>query len=71
MSCGHLSETRAAQAVTINPASNFNIEDRGILLPTKRADLAIFERGTNRLLMTVRRGEVIYRALHKEDTNGK
>ena len=63
MSCGHLSETRAAQAVTINPASNFNIEDRGILLPTKRADLAIFERGTNRLLMTVRRGEVIYRAL--------
>ena len=62
MSCGHLSETRAAEAVTSNPARHFGFDDRGILLPGKRADLAIFELGSNRPLMTVRRGEHIYRA---------
>ena len=61
MSCGHLSETRAAEAVTNNPARHFGFDDRGILLPGKRADLAVFELGTNRPLMTVRRGEFIYR----------
>ncbi|MBR7104412.1 MAG: N-acetylglucosamine-6-phosphate deacetylase [Lentisphaeria bacterium] len=62
MSCGHLSENRAAQAVTRTPAECFGFTDRGVLLPGKRADLAVFERGTNRLLMTVRRGEIIYKA---------
>ena len=61
MSCGHLSETKAAEAVTINPALHFGLDDRGVLLPGKRADLAIFELGTNQALMTVRRGEIIYR----------
>jgi len=61
MSCGHLSETKAAQAVTCNPANHYGFTDRGILLPGKRGDLAIFECGTNRPLMTVRRGEIIYR----------
>jgi N-acetylglucosamine-6-phosphate deacetylase len=62
MSCGHLSETRAALAVTRTPAECFGFSDRGILQPGKRADLAIFERGTNRLLMTIRQGQVIHRA---------
>ena len=62
MSCGHLSETRAAEAVTITPARHFGFDDRGILLPGKRADLAVFELGSNRPLFTVRRGEHIYRA---------
>jgi len=62
MSCGHLSETRAAEAVTITPARHFGFDDRGILLPGKRADLAVFELGSNRPLFTVRRGEQIYRA---------
>ena len=62
MSCGHLSENRAALAVTRTPAECFGFTDRGVLLPGKRADLAIFERDTNRLLMTVRRGEIIYKA---------
>ena len=62
MSCGHLSETKAAEAVSVNPARHFDLEDRGILLPGKRADLSIFELGSNRPLMTVRRGELIYRA---------
>ena len=62
MSCGHLSETKAAQAVTRNPAEHFGFTDRGELLPGKRADLAVFEQGTNRPLLTVRRGEVIFQS---------
>ena len=66
MSCGHLPETRAALAVTRTPAECFGFLDRGVLLPGRRADLAIFERETNRLLMTVRRGEIIYNAGDKQ-----
>ncbi len=62
MSCGHLSETKAAQAVTRNPAEHFELFDRGQLLPGLRADLAVFEHTTNRPLLTVRRGEIISRA---------
>ena len=62
MSSGHLLETQAARAVTLNPALSFGFEDRGELLPGKRADLAIFECETNRVLMTVRRGEIIHQA---------
>ena len=62
MSSGHLQETQAARAVTLNPAASFGFDDRGVLLPGRRADLAVFECGTNRVLMTVRRGEVIHRA---------
>jgi adenine deaminase len=61
MSCGHLSENDAAQSVTANPARFFGFDDRGVLLPCRRADLAIFEMETNRVLMTVRGGEIIYR----------
>lgn len=62
MSCGHLSETKAAVAVTRNPAEHFGFSDRGQLLPGLRADLAVFERFTNRPLMTIRRGEIISKA---------
>jgi N-acetylglucosamine-6-phosphate deacetylase len=62
MSCGHLSETKSALAVTRNPAEHYGLTDRGQLLPGLRADLAVFERGTNRPLLTVRRGEVIAKA---------
>jgi len=62
MSYGHVPETQAAQAVTQNAARGLGLTDRGKLLPRLRADLAIFERGTNRPLMTVRRGEIVYRS---------
>ena len=62
MSNGHLTENDAAQSVTSNPARLFGLEDRGELLPTRRADFAVFETGTNRVLMTVRNGEIIHRA---------
>ncbi len=63
MSSGHLEETRAARAVTANPAAELKLEDRGYLRPGQRADLAIFERGTNSLLMTVVRGNIVYRKM--------
>ena len=62
MSNGHLTENDAAQSVTSNPARVFGFPDRGELLPTRRADFAVFERGTNRVLMTVKNGQIIYRA---------
>ncbi len=62
MSCGHLPEIQAAAAVTRNPATALGLFDRGLLLPNKRADLAIFECQTNRPLMTVCNGEIVYRA---------
>ncbi len=62
MSCGHLPETQAAVAVTSNPAAAFGLKDRGVLLPNRRADLAIFERRTNRPLLTVCNGRIVYSA---------
>lgn len=62
MSAGHLTELQAAAAVTSNPAGIFKLNDRGMLQPNRRADLAIFECKTNRPLLTVRNGEVVYRA---------
>ena len=65
MSCGHLSEIQAAAAVTRNPAVSLQMMDRGILLPNRRADLAIFECHTNRPLMTVCNGRIVYRAAER------
>ncbi len=62
MSSGHLTEIRAAAAVTVNPAKVLGLNDRGVLLPNKRADLAVFECKTNRLLMAVRHGDIVYQA---------
>lgn len=62
MSCGHLAATQAATAVTGNPAAAFSLSDRGVLLPNRRADLAVFERETNRPLLTVCNGKIVYRA---------
>ncbi len=67
MSCGHLSEIQAAAGVTRNPALSIGCSDRGILLPNKRADLAIFECRTNRPLMTVCCGEIVYKTPCREE----
>ncbi len=62
MSAGHLSELQAAAAVTLNPATAFKLDDRGKLQPNCRADIAVFECKTNRPLMTVCNGKVVYQA---------
>jgi adenine deaminase len=55
-------DTNAAACVTINPATSVGLTDRGIFMPGKRADIAFFENVTNRPLLTVRRGRIIYDA---------
>ncbi|WP_294478836.1 N-acetylglucosamine-6-phosphate deacetylase [uncultured Victivallis sp.] len=65
MNGGHLTELQAASAVTCNPANAFHLDDRGTLMPTHRADLAIYERRTNRPLLTVCNGQIVYRAEEK------
>jgi N-acetylglucosamine-6-phosphate deacetylase len=60
MSYGHMKDTKAATCVTHNPALAMGFEDRGILLPQKRADIAFFECDTNRPVMTVCRGKIVF-----------
>ena len=60
MSYSHMPETYAAAGVSLNAALSLDLSDRGELLPRKLADIAVFERGTNRPLMTVRRGEIVF-----------
>jgi len=60
MTYANTNETYAACSVSYNPALSLNLDDRGILRPGTRADMAIFEQQTNRLLMTVCRGEIVY-----------
>jgi N-acetylglucosamine-6-phosphate deacetylase len=60
MTYSHLKDTKAAACVTHNPAMAMGLEDRGILLPEKRADIAFFECGTNRPVMTVCKGKIVF-----------
>lgn len=60
MSYGHLLETQAAQAVSLNAAASVKLFDRGAIKPRQRADIAVFERGTNRPLMTIRKGKIVF-----------
>lgn len=60
MNYANTDETYAACSVSYNPAVSLHLTDRGILRPGTRADMAIFEQETNRLLMTVCRGEIVY-----------
>ena len=60
MNYANTDETYAAGSVSYNPALSLGLHDRGILRPGTRADMAIFEQGTNKLLMTVCRGEIVY-----------
>ena len=60
MSYGHLLETQAAQAVSLNAAASVGLYDRGEIKPRLRADIAVFERGTNRPLMTIRKGKIVF-----------
>jgi N-acetylglucosamine-6-phosphate deacetylase len=62
MTYSHIQETDASACTTYNPAINLGLTDRGILLPGKRADIAIFERGTDKVLMTIANGRKCYSA---------
>ncbi len=62
MNYANTDETYAACSVSHTPAVSLGLQDRGVLRPGTRADMAIFEQHTNRLLMTICGGNIVYRA---------
>ena len=66
MTYSRLKDTKAAACVTHNPALAMGLEDRGILQPQKRADIAFFECGTNRPVMTICEGAVVFDTINKK-----
>ncbi len=60
VSYSRLDPSAAAACITINPARCFGIEGKGELLPGRRADIAFFDSATNKAVLTVRDGRVIY-----------
>ncbi len=66
MTYSHMKDIKAAACVTHNPAMAMGLEDRGILLPEKRADIAFFECGTNRPVMTVCKGKIVFDLINKK-----
>ncbi len=46
--------------VTVNPARDLNINDRGILRPGQRADIVFFDRQKHNVALTVIDGNIVY-----------
>ena len=60
LSYGNMDESLAAACVSTNPAKDLGLITRGELRPGKRADITILDAKTNRVRMTVSRGNIIY-----------
>ena len=60
LSYGNMDESLAAACVSTNPAKDLGLITRGELRPGKRADITILDKNTNRVRMTVSRGNIIY-----------
>ncbi len=60
LSYGNMDESLAAACVSTNPAKDLGLITRGELRPGKRADITILDTKTNRVRMTVSRGNIIY-----------
>lgn len=56
----HLSQTEAAACFSANPAKSISLDDRGELLPGKRADISFFNTETNQVMLTLVNGKVAY-----------
>ena len=52
--------TDAAACLTINPARLLSLDSQGELAPGKLADIAFFSKDTNKAIMTVRKGKIVY-----------
>ena len=60
LSYGNMSKSLAAACISTNPAKDLGLITRGELRPGKRADITILDKNTNRVRMTVSRGNIIY-----------
>ena len=60
LSYGNMDVSLAAACISTNPAKDLGLITRGELRPGKRADITILDTKTNRVRMTVSRGNIIY-----------
>ena len=60
LSYGNMPKSLAAACISTNPAKDLGLITRGELRPGKRADITILDSVTNRVRMTVSRGNIIY-----------
>ncbi len=60
LSYGNMNKSLAAACISTNPAKDLGLITRGELRPGKRADITILDSRTNRVRMTVSRGNIIY-----------
>ena len=60
LSYGNMDESLAAACISTNPAKDLGLIMRGELRPGKRADITILDSRTNRVRMTISRGNIIY-----------
>lgn len=61
----HWGRTESAACFTFNPARSIGLNNRGELAPGKKADISFFSNETNKSVMTVRDGRIIYDAQGK------
>lgn len=52
--------TDAAACLTINPARLLSLNSQGELAPGRIADIAFFNKDTNKAIMTIRKGKIVY-----------
>lgn len=57
-----ISQTDAANCFTSNPATSVGLDDRGVLSPGLRADIALFDTETNACVLSIIRGNIAYAA---------
>ena len=60
LSYGNMNKSLAAACISTNPAKDLGLITRGELRPGTRADITILDSRTNRVRMTVSRGNIIY-----------
>ncbi len=69
MTFSHMDSTDSAACMTINPAKNIGLSDRGELKPGLSADISFFDCDSNAVRMVVSKGKIIYDS-QKEGSNG-
>lgn len=63
-SYSHMSPTLAAACFTCNPAKDIGLITRGELTPGKRADITFFDSASDKVVMTIANGIIVFKADH-------
>ncbi len=60
-----MNQTDISACFSINPAKNIGLKDRGELRPSKKADICFFELSTNRVILTIIDGKIVFNNKNK------